>query len=154
MLRPNSWTQLGQKSSLLFTVTSTIAILTSPPPPHLSEIANWFEPGLWCKHCIREPQVWELFLRLCPETSTKLYIHEFVFWSAAMLRCIHLTIRRFFKECCFWRFLANYEKHLISKKWHSEVLLQKKGVHDEQPLKGLSHEIDFKKFDKNFQYLA
>ncbi len=30
------------------------------------------------KHCIRKPQVWELS-RPCPETSTKLYVHEFGF---------------------------------------------------------------------------
>ncbi len=33
---------------------------------------------LWFKKFIRKPQVWEL-LRLCPVTSTKLYVHEFGF---------------------------------------------------------------------------
>ncbi len=48
---------------LLSTVTST----------------NGFETGLkqW-KHCKRKTQVWELS-RLWPETSTKLYVHEFGF---------------------------------------------------------------------------
>ncbi len=32
----------------------------------------------WFKKSIQKPQVWELS-RLCPETSTKLYIHEFGF---------------------------------------------------------------------------
>ncbi len=34
--------------------------------------------SLFCKHYIRKPQVWELS-RLCPETSTILYVHEFGF---------------------------------------------------------------------------
>ncbi len=31
-----------------------------------------FGTGLSCKHCLRKPQVW--LSRLCPETSTKLYV--------------------------------------------------------------------------------
>ncbi len=38
----------------------------------------WLETDLWCKNCIRKPQVWELS-RLCSETSTKFYVHEFGF---------------------------------------------------------------------------
>ncbi len=45
----------------------------TPPPPQ-----KWFENGFYCKHYLRKPQVWELS-RLCPETSTKLYVHEFSF---------------------------------------------------------------------------
>jgi hypothetical protein len=44
-----------------------------PPPPGAKLIWNWF-----LKYCVRKPQVWEL-TRLCPETSTKLYVHEFGF---------------------------------------------------------------------------
>ncbi len=33
-------------------------------------------PSLWFKKSIQKPQVWELW-RLCPETSTILYVHEF-----------------------------------------------------------------------------
>ncbi len=35
-------------------------------------------PTLWFKKYIQKPQVWELS-RLCPETSTKFYVHEFGF---------------------------------------------------------------------------
>ncbi len=36
-------------------------------------------PSLYLKKSIQKPQVWELS-RLCPETSMKLYVHEFGFW--------------------------------------------------------------------------
>ena len=42
-------------------------------PPALEK--KWVENGLQCKNCIRKPQVWELS-RLCPETSTNLYVHK------------------------------------------------------------------------------
>jgi hypothetical protein len=35
-------------------------------------------PSLWFKKSIKKPQVWKLS-RLCPETSTKLYVHKFAF---------------------------------------------------------------------------
>jgi hypothetical protein len=38
-----------------------------------------FETGLSRKHCTRKPQALELS-RLCTETSTTLYVHEFGFW--------------------------------------------------------------------------
>jgi hypothetical protein len=50
----------------------------SPPPQKNNK---WFETGLYCKHCILKPQVWELS-RLWSETSTKLYVHEFGFYTA------------------------------------------------------------------------
>jgi hypothetical protein len=50
----------------------------SPPPPPLEK--KWFQTGMKCKHCTGKPQVWELS-RLCPEISTKLYVHEFGFRS-------------------------------------------------------------------------
>ncbi len=39
------------------------------------------------QHCIRKPQVWE-FSRLCPETSTKLCVHEFGFRLRVLLRVL------------------------------------------------------------------
>ncbi len=45
--------------------------------------------SLWFKKSIQKPQVWEL-LRLCTETSTKLYVHEFGF-STHKLRLIDRT---------------------------------------------------------------
>jgi hypothetical protein len=39
-------------------------------------------PSLWFKKSTQKPQVWEL-KRLCPETSKKLYVHEFGFWTTA-----------------------------------------------------------------------
>jgi hypothetical protein len=37
-------------------------------------------PSLWFKKSTQKPQIWEL-TRLWPETSTKLYVHEFGFYS-------------------------------------------------------------------------
>jgi hypothetical protein len=37
-------------------------------------------PSFWFKKSTQKPQVWELS-RLCPEISTKLYVHEFCFWT-------------------------------------------------------------------------
>ncbi len=45
-------------------------------------------PSLWFKKSIQKPQVWALS-RLCPETSTKLYVHEFGFWP--FMRCTYCT---------------------------------------------------------------
>jgi hypothetical protein len=46
VLRPNSWTFLGQKSEefsfLLFTVTSTNGFYSPPPPPREKVVWNWF----------------------------------------------------------------------------------------------------------------
>jgi hypothetical protein len=42
-------------------------------------------PSLWFKKSLQKPQVWELS-RLCPETSTKLYVHEFDYSSGKFLR--------------------------------------------------------------------
>jgi hypothetical protein len=73
-MRPNSWTWFGQKSFPF--CSSQWALLTDLPPSPLEQ--KWFETGLQCKHRVRKPQVWELS-KLCPKTSTKLYIHEFGF---------------------------------------------------------------------------
>ncbi len=51
-------------------------LLTDFTPPPFEQ--KWFETGLQRKHCIHKPWPWELS-RLCPETSTKLYFHEFGF---------------------------------------------------------------------------
>ncbi len=40
-------------------------------------------PSLWFKKPIQKPQVWELS-RLCPETATWLYVHEFGFCTAPL----------------------------------------------------------------------
>jgi hypothetical protein len=44
------------------------------------------------RHCIRKPEAREL-LRLCPETSTKFYVHEFDFSACdrASIRSMHHT---------------------------------------------------------------
>jgi hypothetical protein len=79
--RPNSWTQLGQKSlefsSLLFTVTST-----DPSKSGLKLVCN----------ANIVSQVCELS-RLCPETSTKLYGNEFGFCPRLFVhRCIQRRV--------------------------------------------------------------
>ncbi len=45
-------------------------------------LKNTIPPSLWFKKSIQKPQVWEL-LKLCPETSRKLHVHEFSFWICA-----------------------------------------------------------------------
>ncbi len=98
--RPNSWTKSRKKaeefSSLLFTVTYTALPwdfyffkLTQPPTVSSVQLlkavkekgaipdSKPYPLALWFKKSIQKPQVWELS-RLCPETSTKLYVHEFV----------------------------------------------------------------------------
>ncbi len=90
----NSW-----KKSLLITVTSTALPwdfyffkLTQPLIVSTFQLLQLLytvkekggkpdrKPSLWLKKSIRKPQVWE-FSRLCQETSTKLYLHEFDFWK-------------------------------------------------------------------------
>ncbi len=46
--------------------------------------------SLWFKKSIKKPQVWELS-RLCPETSTWLYIHEFRFWRNRLIIYVDLV---------------------------------------------------------------
>ncbi len=48
-------------------------------------------PSIWFKKSIQKPQVWELS-RLCPETSTKLYVHEFGFRSGLFAEQIAMRI--------------------------------------------------------------
>jgi hypothetical protein len=49
-------------------------------------------PSLWFRKSIRKSQVWELS-RLCPETSKKLYVHEFGSWSSyTVLHCRRLRM--------------------------------------------------------------
>ncbi len=66
---------------LLFTKSP---LLTDFTPPSLSN------SGLKCKQCIRKPQVLELS-RLCPETSTKLYVHEFASGAHGMVWHVYFT---------------------------------------------------------------
>ncbi len=39
-----------------------------------------YPPSLWFLKSIKKPQVWE-FTRFCPESSIKLSVHEFGFWT-------------------------------------------------------------------------
>ncbi len=104
-VRPNSWTQSRHKSQefspLLFTVPSTALPcdfyylkLTQPLTVSTVQLLymhckgerrkTWYKtilPSLWFKKSIKNPQVWELS-RLCPETSTKFYVHELSFGNA------------------------------------------------------------------------
>ncbi len=99
--RPNSWTKLhrGQilgrnpdkvlwvflysQSNLIYSLASRFLFLQSHATSHCKgeRRKTWYKtisPSLWFKKSIQKPQVWEL-ARLCPETSTKLYVHEFCF---------------------------------------------------------------------------
>jgi hypothetical protein len=75
----NHWTLLGQKSLefifLLFTVTSTKGFYS--PPLSKSGLK------LVCNVSIAYGNITsDLKIRLCPETSTKLYVHKFGFWNS------------------------------------------------------------------------
>ncbi len=48
------------------------------PPSLCKNGLNWFV--MYSRHCTRKPQFWELS-KLCPETSTKLFVHKFGFWK-------------------------------------------------------------------------
>ncbi len=63
----------------------------NPPPPTNEQKRH--ETGLYCKHFIRKPQVWEP-ARLCPETSTKLYVHEFGFSTCGIYSYISLILSK------------------------------------------------------------
>ncbi len=53
-------------------------LLSDFTPPRFDR--KWFETSLQCQDCTRKPQVWKLS-SFCPETSLKLYFHEFGFRS-------------------------------------------------------------------------
>ncbi len=104
-LRPNSSMLLGQKSSefpsLLFTVTSTNGFFTPPPPPPEQK---WSETGLYnVNFGYRETSS----LRLCPEASTKLYVHDFSFCTFWLLS----------GEKWFWQNLTSVKKKRFQKSW-------------------------------------
>jgi hypothetical protein len=107
--RPNSWTKSRQESqefsSLLFTshlylhfylfkFTQPLTVLT------VQLLYRNHTPFAWFKRSIQKPQVWELS-RLCPETSKKLYVHEFGFLSLRRNR--HL----FALSICWCQLLPN-----------------------------------------------
>jgi hypothetical protein len=79
-----NWDKSIQSSSLLFTQSPLQTDFTYPPPIE----QKWFETASQCLQCIRKPQVWELS-RLCPEPSTKFYVHEFGFRS--LITCCRQT---------------------------------------------------------------
>ncbi len=101
-MRLNSGTKSRQKFSfLLITVTFTALSrdlyffkLTQPLIVNWERKKTWWKTiplSLWCRKSIQNPQVWELS-RLCPETSTKLYVHEFGFCTPRFIHppgCTH-----------------------------------------------------------------
>ncbi len=65
----------------------------SPLLKHFTPLSPWVKVGwnwfiMYSKHCIQKPLVWE-FSRLCLETSTKLYVHEFGFGVDRRTRISH-----------------------------------------------------------------
>ncbi len=90
ILRPISWTKSRQKywdfSSLLFKVTYTVfAMRFLFLQTHATSYSFYSSVTVHCKGERRK--TWELS-RLCPETSTKLYVHEFGF----RLRCAYILV--------------------------------------------------------------
>ncbi len=88
--RPNSWTK-----SFLLGIHSHLYRFALTPPLSVSRgqlLYTVNEKGgkpdkknhtltVWFNKSIQKPRVWELS-RLCPDTSTKLYVHEFGLWTA------------------------------------------------------------------------
>ncbi len=108
-------------SSLLFSVTSTLYSsdlrflfiqITQPLTVSRAQLLyihckrerrkNWYKtssPSLWYKKSIQKPQAWELW-RLCPETSTKLHVHEFCFSTPIPVSAAH-PLARNIRRCLF-----------------------------------------------------
>ncbi len=106
ILRPNSWTIYRPKSFLPCYSLSPLKLsyatrflflqLTQPLTSFYSSVTvhcrgkrrkTWLKiksPSPWFEKSIQKPQAWELS-RLCPETSTKLYVHEFGFCPRRIL---------------------------------------------------------------------
>ncbi len=81
ILGPN-WDKILKSFPPCDSQSSSLTDLTPPPTPPTQQ--KWREIGLYGKHCIFNSQFWELS-RLCPETSTKLYVHEFGLQSHFLL---------------------------------------------------------------------
>ncbi len=62
-----------------------------PPTPSKSGLKLVCNLNMYCI-----PQVWELS-RLCPETSNKLYVHEYGFWITVTVVSAHLWV-----SSCSW----------------------------------------------------
>ncbi len=60
--------------------------------PLLTDILHPHPPRVVMEKLMRKPQVWELS-RLCPETSTKLYVRESAFWVQSPTPPTQLNIR-------------------------------------------------------------
>ncbi len=81
--RPNSWTKLGQKSFKLIRsprIDSKELIPPDNPMPTgcLAPIDSLKIPARVCNvNIVHGNLTFENSTRLCPETSTKLYVHEF-----------------------------------------------------------------------------
>ncbi len=63
-------------------------------------------PSLWSNKSIQKAQIWK-FSRLCPETSTKLYVNEFGF------RCNIFGVSNHHREESYWgEFLVIYRSYV------------------------------------------
>ncbi len=92
--------------------TSTNGFYSSPSPPPFSKSGL----KLVCDLNIvygRKPQVWELS-RLCPEASTKLYVHEFGFRFHKLL---------IFGECIYRDSLICFRVNRISEQYRIYLFL-------------------------------
>ncbi len=68
---------------------------------------------LWFQKSIQKPQVWELS-RLCPETSTNLYVHEFHICTVFDCRWVYALSP---SSCCWWIKFCNRVVDLCLYYW-------------------------------------
>jgi hypothetical protein len=78
---------------------SQSSLLTDFTPPPLPPGQKWFETG--------KPKVWELS-RLCPETSTKLYVHEFCFHIRTNIVYVPHNTYLLFSTAAFASFIPTF----------------------------------------------
>ncbi len=83
-----------------FKLTQTLTIVLYSVHRKGERRETWYKTieNLCCKKSIKKPQVWELS-RLCQETSTKFYVHEFGFWTVSQLE---LTA-----YCIYWEYTVS-----------------------------------------------
>jgi hypothetical protein len=75
----HDWEKVLRIFTLCYSQSALLTDFTPSPPTPLPPSPPSKSGLKLVKHCLQKPQVWELS-RLCPETSIKLYVHEFGFW--------------------------------------------------------------------------
>jgi len=71
-------------------------------------------PFLWFKKSVQKSQIWQLS-RLCPETSTNLYVHELDFWCSILYNVhVYHPLKDIFTRCIQLKHTSHLQ-HSISR---------------------------------------